>query len=193
MGTTGSICGSGWKWEVVRGECMSKMSGVFVYRWIELSEIGGTWYGSLTRYRQHLLRKKGYEEACFDGMLFCTYSGGPLLLYAGDGRGEVFEMASEKRLACMREMFQGGCLGDVLKRGRVNLDVARKTLGRLTEDVGFMSNPANAEKFHFLRVSIHAGKDNMLYECDHGKWRSGGEDVYELLEGEYEHWGKGEK
>jgi hypothetical protein len=167
------------------------MSNVFVYRWVEISRGEETWYGSFTRYEQALSRKKGYEEAVIGGLVFCTYASGPLLLYTDDTKGTAFEIASDITMRRIRESSQGGSLASGLNKAGLSVDAAKRVLGGLSEDVGIMANPDNAGKFHLLRVSLHTGKDDRLYELDHGRWRYGGSGVYALLKREYETWGKG--
>jgi hypothetical protein len=169
------------------------MRSVFVYRWVELAQMESTWYGSMTRYEMALSRKKGYEEAVFGELVFCTYSSGPLLLYT-DGAGEAaFEIAGEKCVDHIREKSADGSLRNGLDRCGLNTGVAAEYLQRLTGEAGFMANPFNTGKFHFLRISLYKGKNNSLYEYDHGSWRYGDPEVYRLLEREYESWGREKK
>jgi hypothetical protein len=167
------------------------MGNVFVYRWVELLPGEETWYGTLTRYEQALARKKGYEEAELDGLVFCTYADGPLLLYTDDTKGTAFAIAPDITMRRIRESSQDGSLAGGLYAAKVNTGVTRQALGEMAGAVGIMANPGNAGKFHFLRVSLHTGKDDRLYELDHGRWRYGSGDVYSLLKREYELWGKG--
>jgi hypothetical protein len=167
------------------------MRSVFVYRWVELL-YGDTWYGSMTRYETALSRKRGYEEAVFDELIFCAYSAGPLLLYTDSAREAAFEVAGEKRVEFIREKAANGELRDGLIRCGINLDAAKTELQRSIKEVGVMTNPANAGRFHLLRISIHKGKNNMLYEYNHGRWWYGKDAVYRLLEREYKAWGTDE-
>jgi hypothetical protein len=164
------------------------MRSVFVYRWIELSQ-WDTWYGTMTRYETALSRKKGYEEAVIDGLVFCTYALGPLLLYTDNTREAAFEMAGEKRVCSIREKAVNGELRDGLIQYGINCTVAKRELRSREKEAGIMANPANMERFHFLRISLHKGKDDQLYEYDRGYWRYGAGDVYRQLEKEYRAWG----
>jgi hypothetical protein len=166
-----------------------RMKNVFVYRWVELLQ-DDTWYGSITRYETALFRKKGYEEAVIDGLIFCTYASGPLLLYTGNTREAAFEIAGEKRVCSIREKSVNGRLRDGLVQCSINCAVAEEELQRLTKATGSIANPANMERFHFLRISLYKRKDSLLYVYDHGRWQYEGDDVYRRLVWEYESWGK---
>jgi hypothetical protein len=166
------------------------MGSVFVYRWVEVSR-GETWYGSFTRHKMALSRKKGYEEAEIDGLVFCSYANGPLLLYTDDTKCIAFSLASESIMRRIRDSSRDGSLVSGLYAVEIKVDAARRALDRMTEEVGIMANPDNAWKFHLLRITLHTGKDSHFYEMDHGRWRYGVGDVYLLLRREYELWGKG--
>jgi hypothetical protein len=168
------------------------MGSVFVYRWVEISRGEETWYGSFARYEQALSRKKEYKEAVIDGLVFCAYASGPLLLYTDDTKGIAFEIAPDSTMRHIFRSSRDGSLASGLYAVKINTGVAKRVLDALSEDVGIMANPDNAGKFHLLRVSLHRGKDDYFYVLEHGRWRYGVGDVYPLLRREYELWGKGE-
>jgi hypothetical protein len=164
------------------------MNNVFIYRWVELLQ-DDTWYGSVSRYEMALSRKKGYEEAVFGNLVFCTYVEGPLLLYTDGEKAAAFELAGEKRVRAIREKTAGGSLWAGLATCGINCRVAEEAMLDKAGKVGVIANPANMERFHFLHISLNKGKNNALYEYDHGRWRYGSDDVYRLLAHEYKTWG----
>jgi hypothetical protein len=171
----------------------NRTSSVFVYRWVEFrpDETGGkiSWYGNMARYKMAVSRKKGYEEAEIDGLIFAAwkdlrYGHGPVAVYSGQACTAAFAITSEKDTGRIYAMSPDHTLKGGLLAAGINMDAVRNTIKRHKEDIGSMADRANLKKFHLLRISLHTGdKDegNGLYEAAYGRWRYGSKEVYGFL------------
>jgi hypothetical protein len=181
----------------------NRASSVSVYRWIDFQpdEIDGkiSWYGNMTRYKMAVSRKKGYEQAEIDDLIFAAwknsrYGYGPIVVYSGQACTAAFALTSEKDTDRIYSMSPDHTLKGGLLAAEINMNAVRNTIKRCKEDIGSMADRANLEKFHLLRISLHKGdtgdEGNGLYEAVYGCWRYGSGEVYGFLSTEYEAWGK---
>jgi hypothetical protein len=181
----------------------NRASSVFVYRWIDFrpDEIDGkiSWYGDMTRYKTAIFRKRGYEEAEIDGLIFATwkdlrYKYGPIVVYSDQTRTAAFAFTSEKDTDRVYLMSPDHTLKGGLLAAGINTKGVRNKIKHYKEAIGSIANRANLEKFHLLRISLRKGnkgeEGNGLYEAAHGYWRYGSGEVYDFLSTECEAWGE---